>query len=123
MVNNESNSVWTDSSANQIQRLEQRIAVRRQFINHQARVLRQDFRRTLTAPATLLAASGIGLATGLILKHRSVETGTETKTGKLTQIFANVLKLIAMARALAATLPADSPKSTNPDLSGLHPGS
>lgn len=121
MANHESNSVWTDSSANRIHRLEQRIIVRRQLINHQVRELRQDFRRILTAPATLLTAGGIGLATGLMLKRRSVATGSYTKTGKLTQIFANALKLIAMARALAAALPADSQKSTHLDKSGVHP--
>jgi len=57
-----------------------------------------------------------------MLKRRSGATGTYTKTGKLTQIFANALKLIAMARALAAALPADSPKSIHLDKPGVHPG-
>lgn len=122
MATHESNSGWTDASASQIHQLEQRIILRRQLINHKAGKLRCNFRQALTKPATLLTAGSIGLAMGVMLKHRTRATSTYTKTGKLTQLFANALKLIAMARALAMALPADSPYCTYPNKPGIQPG-
>ena len=105
----------------QIDKAEQLIVLRRLAVSRNMKRLSKDVRQGLATPAALLATAGLGLAIGVLLKHRiqatadtTVTKGGETQSGKMAHIFGNLLKIIAMVRTLAAALPPDRICRTQP---------
>ncbi len=105
----------------QIDKAERQIVLRRLAVSRNMKRLNKNVRQGLAFPATLLATAGLGWAIGALLKRRprghahptSIKNG-ETSAGKMTHIFGKLLKIIAMLRTLAATLPPDMSCRTQP---------
>ncbi len=119
MAANEFNPDLTISLTDHIHQVEQRIVLRRQHINRNASKLRRDIRQRLVAPTTLLTSAGLGFAIGLMLRPIATVAAINTARahpGRVTRLFANVLKVIAMARTLAAALPPATSSHTTPEL-------
>lgn len=111
-----SNSSESRSLPEQIRELEQNIVMRRYLIHSNLIVLRRDARKRLATPQALFTSAGLGMAIGVILRKRLNTTKSQNGTGKLTQVFANLFKIAAIARTLAATLPS-RPDMTEPESS------
>ena len=110
------------SLQDQIQQLEQKIVLRRHLVARNTTRIKSKLHDHLLSPPTMIAAAGLGLAFGLLLRHptRILVAAEEIKAaaatsgqGKLDFWIAKSLKAIAIARTLTALLPKSNSVSSN----------
>lgn len=101
------------SLQDQIQQLEQKIVLRRHLIARNTTRIKRKLHEHLLSPTTMIAAAGLGLAFGLMLRHPSkmlaAAAGIKTAAipagqGKLDNWIAKSLKGVAIVRTLTAVL-------------------
>lgn len=106
----------------QIDRIERQIVLHRRAASRSMKRFNKHIRDGLGLPAMFLATAGLGLAIGALTKRRIQGTANPvskkegvTPVGKIAHILGDVLKVIAMVRTLAATLPRDMSSRTEPN--------
>lgn len=104
------------SLQDQIKQLEQKIVLRRHLIERNTKRIKKNLHEHLLSPATMIAAAGLGLAFGLMLRHPSrLVSGIKktTSQGKIDTIIAKTLKGVAVVRTLTSLLPKQSTNEAN----------